>query len=83
LNVIYLYKNYIYQIKNLYDFYLSIKDNFNLSYTTVKNIEKININKLNQALLEELLKELNKVNKNHKLEIIFRTYEDFIQFIKL
>lgn len=83
MNVIYLYKNYIYQIKNLYDFYLSIKDNFNLSYTTVKNIEKININKLNQALLEELLKELNKVNKNHKLEIIFRTYEDFIQFIKL
>lgn len=83
LNIFYLYKNYIYQIKNLYDFYLSIKDNFNLSYTTVKNIKKINVNKLNQELLEELLKELNKVNKKHKIDIIFRTYEDFIQFINI
>jgi len=83
LNVFYLYKNYVYQIKNLYDFYLSIKDNFNLSYMTITNIKKININKLNQILLEELLKELNKINRKHNIEITFETYEEFIQFINI
>jgi hypothetical protein len=38
LNLFYLYKNYI------YDFYLSIKDNFNLTYMTIINIKKIKIN---------------------------------------
>lgn len=83
LDIFYLYKNYIYQIKNLYDFFLSIKDNFNLSYMTIKNIKKININKLNENLLEELLILLNKVNRKHKIDIIFITYEEFIRFINI
>jgi len=83
LDNFYLYKNYIYQIKNLYDFFLSIKDNFNLSYMTIKNIKKININILNEDLLEELLILLNKVNIKHKIDIIFIKYEEFIRFINI
>jgi len=83
LNLFYLYRNYIYQLKNLYDFYLSIKDNFNLTYMTIINIKKININKLNEKLLEELLKELNKINEKHKIDMTFETYEEFIQFINI
>lgn len=83
LEKIYLYKNYIIVIRNLYIYLLSIKNNFNLLYTTIQKIKKkIELyKKLDNSLNEMLFRKLNYVNDDNENGIKFENYEDINTYL--
>ena len=84
LEKFYLYKNYIIIIRNLYEYLLLIKDNFNLIYSIIEKIKKkIELyKKIDNTLMDNLFEKLNIVNTKKNNDIIFRNYEDIDIFLE-
>lgn len=83
LEKLYIYKNYIYIIRNLYIFLLSIKDNFNLLFSTIEKIKtKLELyKKVDSSLKENLLNKLNMVNEDKNNGIIFNNLRQIEEYI--
>ena len=79
----YLYKNYINVIIKLYEYLLSIKDNFNLIYSTIDKIKnKIGLyKKIDKTLMKLLFEKLNKINEDKKIDKKITTYNDIYIYL--
>ena len=80
----YLYKNYINEIIKLYEYLLSVKDNFNLIYSIIEKIKKkIELyKKIDNTLMEILFEKLNIVNTKKNNGIIFGNYKDINTYLE-
>ena len=78
-----LYKNYINEIIKLYEYLLSVKDNFNLIYSIIEKIKKkIELyKKIDNTLMEILFEKLNKINNDKMIDKRFITYKDLYIYL--
>ena len=82
LEDIYIYKNYIYVIRDLYIFLLLIKDNFNLLYTTIEKIKKtIELYKKINHDPMILFAKLNQVNDDKNTGVFFNNFDEIEIFL--
>lgn len=78
LEKLYLYKNYIIKIRDLFKFLLTIKDNFNLVYKTIdiiKNMIKLLKTKDNESITY-LIRKINEISS-----IEFQNEKDIIKYL--
>jgi hypothetical protein len=78
----YIYKNYIYVIRNLYIYLLLIKDNFNLLYTTIEKLKKtIELYKKIDHDSMILFDKLNQVNNDKNKGVKFNDFNEIEKYL--
>jgi hypothetical protein len=82
LDDLYIYKNYIYVIINLYIYLLLIKDNFNLLYTIIEKIKKrIELYKKINDNPTILFEKLNQVNNDKNTGVKFNNFNEIEKYL--